>query len=241
MIHKRKTEYKNNGGSYSSLVPHTRSQEQLELSSVDYNRDTRLPQDRANQNTVVPSQAMVAHGLSFPMQASAEPLLNRISSLCQRRFHSEPWYLDNMRLAMAAMTGVACFLFVTGQGDSFITFTWVLAIFLASLVCLALIPLCGILDSLGSKQLAKRCPLSVVRLAVDPGKAYRVLRYIYFVLCPISTIGYGVVLLVHGGYMSIVPLFIWAGFVYLLIIIASLMVPVSICRQLYSQKTVEVL
>lgn len=71
----------------------------FELSSVDYNKDTRLPQGQANQNTVVPSQIMVAHGLSLPMQISAEPLLSRASSLCQRQFQSEPRYVDNMQLA----------------------------------------------------------------------------------------------------------------------------------------------
>lgn len=86
MIYRRKTEYKNHDGSYSSLAPHIRSQEQLELSSVDYNKDTRLLQDQANRDTVVPPQAMVAHGLSFPMQASAEPLLNRISSFAKGSF-----------------------------------------------------------------------------------------------------------------------------------------------------------
>ncbi|EYE93189.1 uncharacterized protein EURHEDRAFT_525017 [Aspergillus ruber CBS 135680] len=241
MIYRRKTEYKNHDGSYSSLAPHIRSQEQLELSSVDYNKDTRLLQDQANRDTVVPPQAMVAHGLSFPMQASAEPLLNRISSLCQRQFHSEPWYLDNMRLAIAVMTGVAGFLFVRGRDDTFIMFVLVLAVSVAFLSCLALIPLCEVLDSLESKQLAKRCPLSVVRIAVDPGKAYRVLRYIYSVFCPISSLGYGVILSVYGTYVSMVPMLIWAGFVCLLIVVASLMVPVFICRQLYSQKTLEVL
>lgn len=145
MIHRRRTEYKKDGSSYSSLMPHTKTQEQLELDPVDYNRATRVPQNRAKQDTIIPSQTAVAHSLSLFIQIPTLPLLDQFSSLCQRQFQSEPWHLDNMRFAMAAMTGVACLflnVFATGQSKSFDGFVVVLAAFVAGLVCLVLIPLC---------------------------------------------------------------------------------------------------
>lgn len=231
-IYKHKTEYRNDGGSSNSFVSHTRAQEQFELNPESYNRASCVPRNRAKQDTIIPSQTAVTHSLPLIMQTSAKPLLARISDLCQKQFQSEPWYLDNMRFAIAVMTGVACFIlvvFAEGQSGSFPDVAVVLIVFVATVVCLPLIPLCGILDGLGPKQLAQRHPLSVVRLAVDPGKTYRVLRYIYFLCCPISAISSGIVFRFYG-YIALALMAIWGSF----FLIASPMVPISIYRQLYS-------
>lgn len=74
---------------------------------------------------------------------------------------------------MAAITGVACFVFTNSrdhyeESDSIIGVALVLFMILPLLACLTFIPLCGVLDSLVPKQLPQQHPLFVVRLAIDP-------------------------------------------------------------------------
>lgn len=206
-----------------------------------------LRYDRAGQNSIVPSQAIVIPGLPLPMQSSAKPLFIRTLDLCQRVFQSEPWYLDNMLFAMATMVGMACFLF-TGIGQSSGTLSgldfaiYLIPLSFGFLLCLILIPLCRILDGLEPKQLTERHPLSFVRLAIDPGKPYRILRTVYFASCPITAImSIAIFFLIRMTPKTVIyTLFGWCSLTLAFIFAASLMVPISICRQLYSRKAVEV-
>lgn len=86
-------------------------------------------------------------------------------------------------------------------------------------------PLCGILDSLEPEESTQRHPLSVVRVAIDPGKAYQLSRCIYFTCCPISAIIFIAVL--PSGLLAY-ALFSWCAFPYMLISVASIMALASV-------------
>lgn len=190
---------------------------------------------RPDQNVTVRPRATRLHDL---LQTAQAPPLICFSTLFRMRFQNEPWYLNNIYLAVALIIAVACLLplFVVPVPDwAIISSSLLAATPLVSLLALTPIPLCGIMDNIEPRLSTRRHPLSIIRLAIDPGKAYCILRSIYYSWCPISVIISGAIMVTKGfDILAIVPVFSWCAISLVFLLSALFMTLFYIYRQLFS-------
>lgn len=115
----------------------------------------------------------------------------RIRDICMQDFRAEPWYLSNLWLMALVAVASACMTFpealTRGNDlDHAVVMLVILPIIYFSTSSI-IIPLCGIVNSIRDTTLSSRNPLSGIRLAIDPGKRYHAIRWIYFALLSMAT------------------------------------------------------
>lgn len=148
---------------------------------------------------------------SGPVRRTGSPLCAGIQRICHDDFRAEPWYLENLFLIVWYAIAEACVVLQwAGSG-----WVWSLDVFLPpifALCYLTIIPLCGIMDLIQRSGCSQRRPPFLIRLAVDPGKNYRLSRRIYILSAPVVAIIY---VSVPSLGWNILPAGIWciAGFI----------------------------
>lgn len=115
-------------------------------------------------------------------------LCGHIHHLCKQDFRTESWYLDNLRLV--ALFGVAMAVLILPlhyylQWNGLLMIEIIFIPIPIGLVAFTTIPLCGIVNSIRSSGSSARHSSFVIKLAIDPSKKYRIIRWIYFLSLPI--------------------------------------------------------
>lgn len=138
----------------------------------------------------------------------------RIQSICKRNFRSERWYRDDLFFILAfaiAIGPIILPLALEPKSSSMLVFGERMFVILPiGFICLVTIPLCGIVHSLQNTPPSQRHFLSAIRLIVDPGRAYRISRWIYFILCPITAVVFSAASVSGRSILySMIPAVIW--------------------------------
>lgn len=122
-----------------------------------------------------------------PTPSTRHSAYDRIIASCQCDFRSCPWYLDNQYFIISFIVGTAP-VYLAFAESSFQQLNLYFVVYACSLLggcclCLSTIPLCGVLNTIESNR-AKHCVFSIIRIIIDPGRAYRISRRIYYYVSP---------------------------------------------------------
>lgn len=123
-----------------------------------------------------------------PPEYPSDTLCPRVQLLCNQDYRGEPWYLDNLFLIMSYFTSAACIILQMPLAGIQQIFMWIFevpAVFAAGIFIPGIIPLCGVVSDILRKE--RRTPF-LIKLAVDPGKRYRVSRWIFCLWAPVFAI-----------------------------------------------------
>lgn len=175
----------------SPLLNGTNSSDSSILVSHEHTPPLPMTLDARNNSTLVYDDDLELSRVSMNTHHSNDAPCARIRNICKHDFRSEGWYRENLLLIIViAIAGASVILPMANQSTSNVLVVYyIVGILLPfGFICLMTIPLCGIVHLLQNTPLSERHFLSVIRLTLDPGKAYRICRWIYFISCPIIMI-----------------------------------------------------
>lgn len=187
------------------------------------------------------SQPLPTRSDSIHIHGQKDSVCSRLIRLFEYDFRVDVWYLNGLYLLMIAMAGTASgtltFAFCNPISNRSTALNYLLCVFpllgiMIGLIALCPIPWCWIIDSLDPTPLSRRHFLSIVRLAIDPGKGYQGARLIFF-LCFFALFSIcGSRFLASDSWpLELIPLFLWC-MISLLFNCAAFIISVhSISRQ----------
>jgi len=172
------------------------------------------------------------------MASPDDAVCTRIENICKRDFRNEGWYVDHLLFIMALAAAVASVILPMAKRpkSQAVFMLGILTVVLpASVICLVTTPLCGVIGSLQRRGISQRHPLSVIRLATDSGKTYRIQRRIYFLLCPIvTTLFSGLYFASTNVRAHIIAPALWYMVCFLVFFCGLLMGLSTICYQIFT-------
>ncbi|OJJ05253.1 hypothetical protein ASPVEDRAFT_837388 [Aspergillus versicolor CBS 583.65] len=152
----------------------------LELRDGQQAQSTPSPQS----NPPAPLRAM---SCIRPTQSEGDRVYDIIIAACERDFRSCPWYLDNLYFMISFIVGAAPVYLLFAEEDfqhlNLFFVQYACLLLGGCCLCLSTIPLCGVVNTIKSNQ-SKHYACSAIRIVIDPGKAYRICRQIYYYASP---------------------------------------------------------
>lgn len=123
----------------------------------------------------------------WPTRSAGVPVYDIIIASCKCDFRSYPWYLDNLYFMISFIVGAApVYLFFAEEDFQQLNLYFVQYACLllgGCCLCLSTIPFCGVVNTIESNQ-SKHRACSIVRIIIDPGRAYRICRRTYYYASP---------------------------------------------------------
>jgi hypothetical protein len=143
-----------------------------------------------------------------------DPLCERVRRLCAHDFRDQPWYLDNLYLISSYAIGAAAMILPFAKPSGVVVLAGLDLILAIGWSIIAVIPLCGIVDSIQRQEPSQRQAPLMIRLAVHPGKVYERSRWAYFVGVPVISIIVSPITYTMSGFATsfFIPVLIWALF-----------------------------
>lgn len=184
----------------------------------------------ASSDTMLPSNTALNNQPQRNALPPGDRLCVGIMHFSKQDFRREPWYLDNLFLLTSFTIGLGCIVLPIASvphftldfdtGPIIIAFLMLLPI---GLISCSVIPLCAVANSLQDRDLSPSLSGCVIRLAVDPRRSYRALRWVYFLSWPIAASFFATAFyLTFGVYFvyAMIPILCWGGISFALFVCA---------------------